>query len=282
MKKVLFIGSKKDRDLFKGYEVVVEKKVDKAIKRVFVEAPDVIISDLATTSFLDSYYLKNLVEKIDVTKNIPFAAIKHKSLNDKFDIFTQVETKKDLDELVKAHPVSDADKKNISEYKLTNAVVKALSTDILDKLLFQTSILSDIKSFVSCINDDYALSLNIFNMIDKYISYDLCGVYFNDAVDSANNFLNLSLPTGVLTLAQIEKYSNKFFDEFDQYKRIERIQTALVKGDVAEKQTVRKFNTEVTVPYHFSENMTGGIYLLTHQKLNTFEAKFLEIITQEL
>ena len=74
MKKVLFIGSKKDRDLFKGYEVVVEKKVDKAIKRVFVEAPDVIISDLATTSFLDSYYLKNLVEKIDVTKNIPFAA----------------------------------------------------------------------------------------------------------------------------------------------------------------------------------------------------------------
>ena len=64
MKKVLFIGSKKDRDLFKGYEVVVEKKVDKAIKRVFVEAPDVIISDHATTSFLDSYYLKNLVEKI--------------------------------------------------------------------------------------------------------------------------------------------------------------------------------------------------------------------------
>lgn len=282
MKKVLFLGSKKDRELFNGYEVVVEKKVDKAIKRVFVEQPDVIISDLATTSFLDSYYLKNLVEKIDVTKNIPFAVVKHKNLNEKFDIFTQVETKKELDELVKTHPVSDDDKKNISGYKLTNANVKALSTEIMDKLLFQTSILSDIKSFVSCINDDYALSLNIFNMIDKYISYDLCGVYFNDAVDSANNFLNLSLPTGNLTLAQIEKYSNKFFDEFDKYKRIERIQTALVKGDVGEKQTVRKFNTEVTVPYHFSENMTGGIYLLAHQKLNSFEALFLELITQEL
>ena len=282
MKKVLFLGNKKDKDLFNGYEVVVEKKVDKAVKRVFVEQPDVIISDLATTSFLDSYYLKNFVEKIDVTKNIPFAVIKNKNLNEKFDIFTQVQTKKELDELVKTYPVSDDDKKKISDYKLTNANVKALSTEIMDKLLFQTSILSDIKSFVSCINDDYALSLNIFNMIDKYISYDLCGVYFNDAVDSANNFLNLSLPTGNLTLAQIEKYSNKFFDEFDKYKHIERIQTALVKGDVAEKQTVRKFNTEVTVPYHFSENMTGGIYLLAHQKLNSFELKFLELITQEL
>ncbi len=92
MKKVLVLGGKKyDSSIFDGYEVVVEKKVDKAIKRVFVEAPDVILTDLATTTFQDCYYLENVVKKIDITQNIPFAVLMNKTLKSGFDLFTKVE-----------------------------------------------------------------------------------------------------------------------------------------------------------------------------------------------
>lgn len=283
MKKVLVFGGKKyDVSLFDGYNVVVEKKVDKAIKRVFAEAPDVILTDLATTTFLDCYYFENVIKKIDVTQNIPFAVLMNKNLKSGFDLFTKVETKKELDNLVNTHKIADNDKKNILNYKLTNSCLKTLSTEILDKILLQSTILSDVKELANYMNDEYALSFNIFKIFNKYVSYDLCGLYFNESQEAFRNVLNLSLPNGNITVNQVEKFSNKFFDEFDKYKRINEIQTALVSGDVSEQCKLRKFGTEIIIPFHFSENLTGGIYLLAQKKMNLFEKLFFDVISHEL
>lgn len=283
MKKVLVLGGKKyDNDLFKGYDVIVEKKVDKAIKRVFVQAPDVILTDLATTTFQDCYYFENVIKKIDVTRNIPFAVLKNKNLKTGFDLFNKVETKQELDNLVNTHKLTDDEKKNILGFKLTNSCLKTLSTEIMDKMLLQSSILSDMKALVNYMNDDYALSSNIFKLIDKYVSYDLCGLYFNESKESSRNILNLSLPNENITVNQIEKFSNKFFDEFDKYKRINEIQTALVAGDVSDNFKLRKFETEIILPFQFSENLTGGLYLLANKKMNLFEKLFFEVISHEL
>lgn len=283
MKKVLVLGGKKyDSDLFKGYEVIVEKKVDKAIKRVFAEAPDVILTDLATTTFLDCYYFENVIKKFDVTQNIPFAVLKNKNLKTGFDLFTQIETNQELNNLVNTHKLSDNDKKNILNYKLTNSCLKTLSTEILDKVLLQSSILSDVKELANYMNDEFALCTNIFKLFDKYVSYDLCGLYFNESQESSRNVLNLSLPNENITVNQVEKFSNKFFDEFDKYKRINEIQTALVTGDVSDKFKLRKFDTEIVVSFHFSENLTGGIYLLANKKMNLIEKLFFDVISHEL
>lgn len=284
MKKVLVLGGKKyDTSLFNGYEVVVEKKVDKAIKRVFADAPDVILTDLATTSFHDCYYFENLIKKIDVTKNIPFAVLRPKTLNQNFDLFKVIDSEQDLKTLAGEYNFSETEKKEILEYKLTNSCLKTLSTEIMDKMIVQSSILDDIKSLVNYMNDDYALSLNIFKLFDKYISYDLCGLYFNESNESSKNVLNLSLPNENITINQIEKLSNKFFDEFEnKYKRINEVQTALVSGDISDKFKLRKFDTEIILPYMFSENLTGGIYLLANKKMNIFEKMFFDVITHEL
>lgn len=283
MKKILILGNKKyDNEFFKGYELIVEKKVDKAIKHVFAAAPDVILTDLATTSILDCYYLINLIKKIDVTQNIPIVALRTNKFKPEFDLFEQIETREELDKLINTHKLSELEKKNILGFKLTNGCLKTLSTDILDKLLLKSSLLSEIKTLVDFVADDYALSLNIFKLIDKYLNYDFCGLYFNESKESSKNILNLSLPNENISLNQIEKFSNKFFDEFDKYKRINQIQTALVTGDVAEKAKLKKFNTEIIIPFMFSENLTGGVYLLAKNKLTVFEKMFFEIIATEL
>ena len=83
-----------------------------------------------------------------------------------------------------------------------------------------------------------------------------------------------------ITINQIEKLSNKFFDEFEnKYKRINEVQTALVSGDISDKFKLRKFDTEIILPYMFSENLTGGIYLLANKKMNIFE-KMLNITNE--
>ena len=280
MKKVFVLGSKKYD--FDGYEVVVEKNVDKAIKRVFTVLPDVILTDLATTSFQDCVFFKNVVEKIDVLKNIPFAVLKHKFLKSEFNMFNCVESKQQLDNLVKETCIDDEQKKKIADYKLTKSALKTLSTEISDKMIFKSSLLSEIKELVSFINDDFALSFNIFKLLDKYVSYDLCGLFFNESAESSKNVLNLSLPNENITINQVEKFANEFFDNFEQYKRIVEVQTALVQGNIAEKFKLRKFDTQIILPFHFSENLTGGIYLLANKKMNIYEKMFFDVLACEL
>ena len=73
-------------------------------------------------------------------------------------------------------------------------------------------------------NFENVLAENIFKIFKEYFSYDVAGLFFNNSDAQKRNVLNLSLPNKNTPLKTIDETRDKFFDEMEKNKRINKIQ----------------------------------------------------------
>ena len=139
-------------------------------------------------------------------------------------------------------------------------------------------------TFVDMMQFEDRLSANIFEVINKYIKYDVSGLFFNESDESSRNIFNFSFPKNNITIPLSEKIRDKFFDKMEKYKRINEIQCNLINGDVAEESKInyKNLKTKIILPYTFSDKLAGGIFIGSTKELNKKEKEYLNIIKEEL
>ncbi len=139
-------------------------------------------------------------------------------------------------------------------------------------------------TFVDMMQFEDRLPANIFEVINKYIKYDVSGLFFNESDESSRNIFNFSFPKNNITIPLSEKIRDKFFDKMEKYKRINEIQCNLINGDVAEESKInyKNLKTKIILPYTFSDKLAGGIFIGSTKELNKKEKEYLNIIKEEL
>ena len=153
------------------------------------------------------------------------------------------------------------------------------------KKIFLNTDLNDVfKSLFDSLNFEDRLSYNIFEIIKKYISYDVAGIFFNESNESVRNVLNLSLPNNNISIKLVDKIRDRLFDKVEKYKRVNEIQCNLIGGGGVGKSniTISKLKTFEIIMFKYSENLTGGLILCSTKKLKKSEINYLEIIKNEL
>lgn len=152
------------------------------------------------------------------------------------------------------------------------------------QLLAGTSIAEEFKALFDSISFEDRLSSDIFGIINKYISCDMAGLFFNESDESSRNVFNLSLPNRNITLATVEDVREEFFDVMEKYKRINEIQCNLITGDIVEKSKVKRksFKTWEIITFQYNDKLSGGLLVASSKKLKLKEQAYLELIRHEL
>jgi len=189
-----------------------------------------------------------------------------------------------LENIISQNKLSKSDKDKILKYPPTSKDVKMYTQIILDELLVNSSIVEEFKSLIDSMNYDNVLAENIVKIINRYISYDVAGIFINDSDEASRNVLNLSVPNNNVTLKLTEDVRDQFFDEVEKYKRVNEIQCNLTYGDITEKSklTMKSFKFAKFIPYKYGEALTGGVFFCSTKQLSIYESMFFEIIVKEL
>ena len=223
---ILFVGKKVPKwlkSIEKIFDVKKSKEALKGFKEIFKSVPDVIIFNI-TDSFYEGYYLSKLLSQSDLTGNIPFVissdAVK---VPENIDLNAVAQIASDLDgeevvsalkNIISQNKLSKSDKDKILKYPPTSKDVKMYTQIILDELHVNSSIVEEFKSLIDSMNYDNVLAENIVKIINRYISYDVAGIFINDSDEASRNVLNLSVPNNNVTLKLTEDVRDQFFFVF--------------------------------------------------------------------
>lgn len=160
---------------------------------------------------------------------------------------------------------------------------KILTKELKD-LFINSTLEEDFRKLIDSIKFEDNLTANIFDIISKYVPYDVCGLFFNDSDEMAKNVLNLSYPNKNMDIPMTDAIRDKFFDQMEKFKRINEIQCNLINGDITEKSDVSfdDFRTVFIEPFKYAENFTGGIFFASLTELSPEQVAFLKVIVIEL
>lgn len=293
--KILFSGKKLpkwSKGLDKEFETIHIKDAVKSFKEVFKFTPDVIICNI-DNSYYDGYYLSKLLSFNEETEKIPFIITNNIKIPENIDFNAIAQISSDLNteevteiinNVISENKISKTTKTSLVKNLPSAKTIKSYTEQILDELLVNSSITEEFKSLIDSMNFDNVLAENIVKIINRYIGYDVAGIFINDSDKTMRNVLNLSIPNDNITLKVTEDIRDQFFDEIEKYKRVNEIQCNLTYGEVANKSkiTMKSFKFARFIPYKYGETLTGGIFICSLKPLNLYESMFFEIIAREL
>ena len=291
--KILFVGkiSKNLKNIENDYNVITVKDALSGYKAVYKETPDLIIYN-TEARFFEGYHLSKLLNTKEDTSKIPFVII-GSDIPENIDFNADAQFSEDLEyddikgmleNIISENELPKNIKEKILKSKPSAKEITERTQNILDELLMTTSIVEDFKGIVDSINFEEVLSGNIFNIIKKYLPYDICGLYFNESDDSTMNNLNLSANSENISIDLVNEVKDKFFDEMEKYKRICELQCNIIDGLVKEKSNAKydDFKTVVILPFKYGTRLAGGIYLATSKTFDLYESVLFDIIAREL
>lgn len=290
---ILLVGDKAPKWIKKienDYETVKVKDAIKGYKAVFQSVPDVIIYNV-TGSFYDGYYMSALLDRKDSTKKIPFVITGDNIPSDmdfhnaiRLDVDKNDEVGEIINNIIKNNKLTNADKKAVQSDEPTSKDIKLYTKLILDELLVSSAIVDDFKSLIDSMSYDNVLVENTFKIINKYLDYDVAGIFINNTEESARNVLSLSVPHNNITVKMTSMIRDEFFDEIEKYKRVNEIQCNLTYGEVAKTSDITPdmFKTAKIIPYKYKDNLTGGIFFCSTKPFDMYQNMFFEVIKKEL
>lgn len=152
------------------------------------------------------------------------------------------------------------------------------------ELLANTTISEDFMTLIDSVRFEDAFCANTFNILKKYLKFDICGLFFNDSNELAINVFNLALPNKNITLELTEEIRDKFFDEMEKYKRIMEIQCNLIDGDISDSSKIKYKSLKTTkiYPFFYAEKFIGGFYFGSQSKLDPTEKLYFDLIIKQL
>lgn len=168
---------------------------------------------------------------------------------------------------------------------MKNKIIKNVKLTKKHKELITNSTISEeFMNLIDSVRFDDNFCANIFNIIKKYVSYDIAGLFFNDSSELEINVLNISVPKKNITLPVVEEIRESFFDEVEQYKRVYDIQCNIIDSDIASSGQIKcsSFKTPFIATYNYGENFIGGFFIASVEKYSPEEKLYLDIIFKEL
>lgn len=290
---ILFVGEnypKWAEELEKSFNLRKEPNTLKAYMSIFESVPDAIIYNVSDL-FYDGFYMYSLLNKKDSTKKIPFI-LTGKELPENIDFKNAVKADADfeknaednINKIISDKKLSDEDKASIKKDEPNTNDIQDYTKCILEELLLASAITEEFKTLIDSMNFENVLVENIFKIINKYLDYDVAGIFINDSDESSRNVLSLSVPHNNVTVETTNAIRDEFFDEMEKYKRVNEIQCNLTVGNVAEKSdiTARDFKFAKIIPYKYDDKLTGGIFFCSTKQPDVWQNMFFEVIKREM
>lgn len=152
------------------------------------------------------------------------------------------------------------------------------------ELLVNSTLSEDFMNLIDSVRVEDNFCANTFDVIKKYVDYDVCGLFFNDSDELAVNVFNLNLPKKNVSIELTEEIRDKFFDEMEAHKRINDIQCNLVGGDISETKEISydTFKFVAIQTFKYAEKFTGGFYFASTKELTETEKLYFELIIKQL
>jgi diguanylate cyclase (GGDEF)-like protein len=295
MKKHILVISEAKRpswadEIEKIFEVTIKKNVISAYKEVFEMTPDIVVVH-PRHSYFSSYHMAKLLDLYGETAEIPIVLIGSEKVptDVRFDAqlsedLSGKEVKKILMNILEIGALSKKDKVEIGKISVTNDTIEKETKNILNEMLIKSSITDDFKSLIDYMSFENTLSENIFKIINKYLPYDIAGIFFSNSNVEERNIFNLSVPKKNAKIKTIEALRENFFDEMEEHKQIREIQCNLIDGDVIEEgeSEYDDYKTKIVIPFDYTDKFTGGFLFCSKEELNFYEIAFFNVIVKEL
>lgn len=307
-KKILVVDDSKTQRLTlrlklerNGYEVIDAENGMDAIRLVYEQAPDLVLSDVIMPS-INGYHLCRLIKRDKLTQSIPVILLT--VLDKKIDKFWGLRAGadeffcKDGDdaELIKKIEVLLAKSKNngaellsiadTTQYDFTSKVA-----EILDESLVKSTLTNEFRDLAEFVLDDKIFNHKLFNLLSSILDYNLLAVFYNES-DKRDKILYLEqnecdIDSNVLKAAKDRVLAKIIAKDVTKYAKF-KLDYKIVQNNSQntnfsqEIKSLDEFQSEFVVPIEDEGKMIGAIALFHKSPSKYVNSQTLSTILAEL
>ncbi len=265
-----------------GFRVITAKNAIEGYHKVVTEFPDLIISDINLPE-LNGYQFCRLIKNENATSFIPVILLT--SLGQKQDRFWGLKAGADryivkdtsMDVLLKEVKTLIDEKKDKARRKPSKSAIDDMKdADIMskvnflfDKLLFESTIMGEIKNLASFINNRTKFLMEFFNTMSALLDYKASGLLI---ISEDNTVLYLDLKEGMLSDENIKTVKDFYADN--------------IKIEIANGMEYN--NKEIHMPYfiesglNIQEERLGNIFIFNDKEYKIKNRNTLSLAGKEL
>ena len=279
-----------------GYEVETASNGSEAYKKVYMCAPDIVVSDIVMPA-IDGYQLCRMLKNVEETKKIPVILLT--ILDKKIDGFwgkkagAQLFLSKaiDIKELsnninatVRRYPVSEEYKQALLDMdKADNSAQTRLNT-ILNDLLMKSIFSNEFSNLSDFLNYERVLVEKLFSLLSSFVEYHVAGIYFASPDDFAENILYVDTLGRNLSKNLLSDINYDFFRKIEEHKTVKGSKFEVVRMLLG-KELDYEFSdltSKIIIPLIFDKKLIGGICFYTRQDVDYSSFRFFDIMISEL
>ncbi|MBI5418344.1 diguanylate cyclase [Candidatus Poribacteria bacterium] len=274
-----------------GYQVVSAVNGIEALEKIYQENPDLLILDVIMPK-MTGYQVCRILKNDKETKNIPLILLTaQEAQKDKFwglktgaDKYitktSQLEQVLIPEVKILLGKYSDIQKpKNLSRQKIDSSEIIYLVNSLLDKQLFETTIINEVNNLAVTIQEYSYLIREILTLINKIIGYQIAFMLF---IDEKENELwirsNIALEEEVVNM-----FKNKMGEEIkSKFKNFDSslVKTNLIsdKDEYFEQNVTIKDSNEMQSYFSkilYLRNECVGLFALAHRRPQRFDADII-------
>lgn len=282
-----------------GFEVVVAKDGSEGYRKIFEEAPEVILSDIMMPN-LNGYQLCRLLKNDPTTSQIPVILLT--VLDKKIDRFWGSKSgaerfisktanfsdiEKITNDIIATRPVSEEYRNNLLNNKMSDEAVQNQINVVLDELLMNSTFLNEFRDLGSFLAYEKVLVEKIFQLIGSFVDYNIAGLFFNGRDRNEKHILHLDVNKSSISGFVLEKIKREFFShmpglpqftirDFGHDVVIEKVDNSeiITNADV--------FKTIHIIPLISDDLLLGGVCFYNIEECNYSEFKYYKTMISEL
>ena len=279
-----------------GFLVETATNGSEAYRKVFLCAPDVIVSDILMPA-IDGYHLCRMIKNTEETKKIPVILLT--VLENKIDAFwgkkagAQLFLLKsiEINELVaqiyatvRRYPVSEEYKAALMEKDNSNNSAQFKLNSILNDLLMKSVFSNEFRNLSDFLNYERILVEKLFSLLSSFVEYHVAGVYFASPDDFAENIFYIDTLGRNLPKSLLSDVSYDFFRKMEEHKAIKDSKFEVVRMLLGKEldSNFSDLTSKIIIPLVFDKKLIGGICFYTRQDIDYSSFRFFDIMISEL
>ena len=279
-----------------GFEVETASNGSEAYKKVYLFAPDIVVSDIMMPA-IDGYQLCRMLKNVEETKKIPVVLLT--VLEKKIDSFwgkksgAQLFLSKSIDikELVnninatvRRYPVTEEYKQAIIASGGGENSAQTRLNIILNDLLLKSVFSNEFRNLSDFLNYERILVEKLFSLLSSFVEYHVAGIYFASPDDFAENILYVDTLGRNMSKNLLSDVSYDFFRKLGEHKSIKDSKFEVVRMLLAKEVDYEfaELSSKIIIPLIFDKKLIGGICFYTRQDVDYSSFRYFDIMISEL
>ncbi|MBI3601046.1 MAG: diguanylate cyclase [Nitrospinae bacterium] len=215
----------------RGYKTLTAKNGIEAIEKAFGEIPDLIILDVMMPK-MNGYQTCRLLKSDPKTSHIPIImhttkdqiSSKYWGIQTGADAYlskesTQTALLDTIENLIKERfTVGDKKPSSMERSPISDIDVISKVNDLLDKRLFEATVINEIGSLIEKGVDDFKRTVDtVMETLSKVLEYNAAAIVISEDEHDIACFLKINHPIGERYLNRIKEYTRKYLKANDIY-----------------------------------------------------------------